>query len=111
MAGITTHVLDVRTGRPIGGMQVELFDLATTPPTRMHATRTNPDGRTDVPMLAAQAARTGRFELRFHVNAHFKAPDALAEEVPVQFGVFDAAQHYHIPLLCSPWFFSTYRGS
>ena len=111
MAGITTHVLDIRTGRPIAGMQVELFDLSSAPPTRLNSTRTNPDGRTDAPMLAAQATRTGHFELRFHVGAHFKAPDGLSDEVPVQFTVFDSAQHYHVPLLCTPWFFSTYRGS
>ncbi len=111
MAGITTHVLDVRSGRPIAGMRVELFDIAAAPPRLLQSAQTNADGRTDAPMTAADASRTGQFELRFHVGTHFKAPDRLADEVPVRFTVFDAAQHYHVPMLCSPWFFSTYRGS
>ncbi|MDM0020332.1 hydroxyisourate hydrolase [Variovorax saccharolyticus] len=111
MAGITTHVLDIATGRPIAGMQVELFDLAVSPPALLRRSQTNADGRTDGPMLAAGAARTGHFELRFQVGAHFKASDGLVDEVPLRFTLFDAAQHYHVPLLCSPWYVSTYRGS
>lgn len=111
MAGISTHVLNLTTGRPIGGMQIELFDLATTPPTRLTDNVSNPDGRTDKPMLTPQATKVGPYELRFHVNAYFKAPDALSDVVTVRFNIFDAAQHYHVPMLCSPWFFSTYRGS
>lgn len=111
MAGISTHVLNLTTGRPIAGMQVDLYDVAQSPPLRLTSTRTNADCRTDTPMLSAQAARTGQFELRFHVGEHFKAPDGLSDEVPVRFAIFDAAQHYHVPMLCSPWFFTTYRGS
>jgi 5-hydroxyisourate hydrolase len=111
MTGISTHVLDITTGRPAAGLQVELYDVATDPPTLLNKTRTNPDGRTDSPMLPAASARTGQFELRFHVGEHFKAPDGLSDVVPVRFAIFDAAQHYHVPMLCAPWFFSTYRGS
>lgn len=111
MTGISTHVLDITNGRPLAGLQVELYDMATTPPTRMNSTRTNADGRTDAPMLSAKDARTGHFELRFHVGDHFKAADGLSDVVPVRFSIFDAAQHYHVPMLCAPWFFSTYRGS
>ena len=111
MTGITTHVLDITTGRPATGLAIELYDVATDPPTLLNKTRTNPDGRTDAPILPAASARTGQFELRFHVGDHFKAPDALADVVPVRFAIFDAAQHYHVPMLCAPWFFSTYRGS
>lgn len=115
MAGITTHVLDVRTGRPIAGMRVELYDVGATAASStqklLRSAETNADGRTDSPMLAADASRVGQFELRFHVGAYFKAADGLSDEVPVRFSVFDAAQHYHVPMLCSPWFFSTYRGS
>ncbi|MBB4224714.1 hydroxyisourate hydrolase [Variovorax guangxiensis] len=111
MTGISTHVLDITNGRPLAGLQVELYDMATTPPTRLNSTRTNADGRTDAPMLAAKDARTGHFELRFHVGDHFKAADGLSDVVPVRFSIFDAAQHYHVPMLCAPWFFSTYRGS
>ncbi|CAM4060800.1 hydroxyisourate hydrolase [Comamonas aquatilis] len=111
MAGISTHALNVTTGRPIAGLRVELYDVAQSPPQRLNSTRTNADGRTDSPMLAAQSARTGDFELRFYVGEHFKEPTALSEEVLVRFSIFDAAQHYHVPMLCSPWFFTTYRGS
>lgn len=111
MTGITTHVLNITTGRPLTGLQVDLFDVATEPPTRLNSTRTNADGRTDAPMLAPQAARAGQFELRFHVGDFFKASDGLSDVVPVRFAVMDPAQHYHVPMLCSPWFFSTYRGS
>lgn len=111
MAGISTHVLNLTTGRPIAGMRVELYDVAQTPAQRITGTRTNADGRTDAPMLAAAAARTGDFELRFYTGEHFKEPTALSDEVLVRFSIFDAAQHYHVPMLCSPWFFNTYRGS
>lgn len=111
MAGISTHILNVTTGRPISGMRVELYDVAQSPAHRLNSTRTNADGRTDSPMLPAQSARTGDFELRFYVGEHFKEPTALSEEVLVRFSIFDAAQHYHVPMLCSPWFFTTYRGS
>ena len=111
MAGISTHVLNLTTGRPISGMRVELYDLAHTPAQRLTSTRTTADGRTDAPMMAAAAARTGDFELRFYVGEHFKEPTALSDEVLVRFSIFDAAQHYHVPMLCSPWFFNTYRGS
>lgn len=111
MTGISTHVLDITNGRPLAGLQVELYDMATHPPTRLNSTRTNADGRTDAPVLAAKDARTGHFELRFHVGDRFKAADGLSDVVPVRFSIFDAAQHYHVPMLCAPWFFSTYRGS
>ena len=111
MTGISTHVLDITNGRPLAGLQVELYDMAITPPTRLNSTRTNADGRTDAPMLSAKDARAGHFELRFHVGDHFKAADGLSDVVPVRFSIFDAAQHYHVPMLCAPWFFSTYRGS
>ncbi|OWW21259.1 hydroxyisourate hydrolase [Noviherbaspirillum denitrificans] len=111
MAGITTHVLNISTGRPIAGMQIDLYDLKTTPPTLLKSVRSNPDGRTDGPMLTPEQTRVGDFELRFYVGAHFKNENVFSEEIPVRFTVFDAKQHYHVPLLCSPWCFSTYRGS
>lgn len=111
MAGISTHVLDVSLGKPIAGMQIELFDVGTQPPKLIAKARTNHDGRTDSPMLPAAQARTGDFELRFWVADYFKTPDTFADIVPVRFTIADAAQHYHVPLLCSPWSFGTYRGS
>lgn len=111
MTGITTHVLDITSGLPVAGLKVELYDVATTPATRMNSIRTNVDGRTDAPMLADQDVRQGHFELRFHVGDHFKALNGLSDVVPVRFSIFDAAQRYHFHVLCAPWFFSTYRGS
>jgi len=111
MAGISTHVLDVSLGKPVAGMRIELFDMGVQPPKLITRAQTNADGRTDTPMLPAAQARTGEFELRFWVSDHFRQPDAFADMVPVRFTVADAAQHYHVPLLCSPWSFGTYRGS
>ncbi|MDR0211201.1 MAG: hydroxyisourate hydrolase [Pseudomonas putida] len=111
MAGISTHVLDLTTGKPIAGVPIELYDLGSTPPKLLNRTVSNADGRTDAPMLAAEAARAGDFELRFAIGAHFKDQVALTDVVPVRFTVFDPVQHYHVPLICSPWSFSTYRGS
>jgi 5-hydroxyisourate hydrolase len=111
MAGISTHVLDLTTGKPIGGVPIELYDLSMTPPRLLKRTVSNADGRTDAPMLSSEAARAGQFELRFSIGTHFNDASALSDVVPIRFTVFDPAQHYHVPLLCSPWSFSTYRGS
>ncbi|SDD12097.1 5-hydroxyisourate hydrolase [Cupriavidus sp. YR651] len=111
MAGISTHVLDVSLGKPIAGMQIELFDIAAQPPKMITRARTNADGRTDSPMLPAAQARTGEFELRFYVAEYFKSADVFADIVPVRFSIADATQHYHVPLICSAWSFGTYRGS
>ena len=110
MSGITTHVLDVTTGRPLAGVKIELFDLRSDPPVLLASRRTNDDGRTDGPMLAPADAHVGPFELRFHAGAVL-GPSSFADVVPVRFSIFDPKQHYHVPLLCSPWSFSTYRGS
>ena len=111
MAGISTHVLDLMSGKPIAGVEIELFDISTNPPTLLNRLKSNQDGRTDKPMLAPKDARTGEFQLRFSLSDHFNGSSFLPDIVPVQFTVFDAAQHYHVPLLCSPWCYSTYRGS
>ena len=111
MAGISTHVLDLTTGKPIAGVPIELYDLSVNPPKLLTRTVSNVDGRTDAPVLPSDAARAGQFELRFGIGAHFKNEAALSDIVPVRFTVLDPVQHYHVPLLCSPWCFSTYRGS
>ncbi|KMZ12089.1 Transthyretin family protein [Candidatus Burkholderia humilis] len=110
-AGITTHVLDIAKGLPAAGMQIDLFDMSAQLPTLITSTKTNRDGRTDSPILPADQARAGEFELRFHVADYFRTPDVFADIVPVRFTVAEATQHYHVPLLCSPWTFETYRGS
>ncbi|KWF17363.1 hydroxyisourate hydrolase [Burkholderia pseudomultivorans] len=110
-AGISTHLLDVTSGKPISGVRIELFDLDVRPPALVARAASNADGRNDAPMQDGDLARSGTFELRFHLGEHFTAPDALLDVVPVRFTVTDPARHYHVPLLCSPWYASVYRGA
>lgn len=112
---LTTHVLNTAEGIPGAGMAVELWRLDPAP-ALVGATTTNADGRTDGPMLAGAAFIDGVYELRFDVGTYFAArPGAPAEPflglVPIRVTLRAAAGHYHVPLLCSPWSFSTYRGS
>ncbi len=118
MAGVTTHILDVSIGRPAQGVRVELYELGGGSGRKLVAdVMTNADGRTDKPLISADEARAGRFELVFHVGDYFRSQRAeLADPpfldiVPIRFGVADPQAHYHVPLLVSPWSYSTYRGS
>ena len=118
MAGLTTHVLDIARGAPACGVQVELYEFAADGGRRLVATTTtNADGRTDAPLVAAAEARVATFELVFHAGDYFRGQGAkLADPpfldlVPIRFAVADASAHYHVPLLVSPWSYSTYRGS
>ena len=118
LAGLTTHVLDVSRGKPARAMQIELFELAEDGARRLVTTATtNADGRTDRPLIAAGEARVGRFELLFHAGDYFRAEGAkladppFLDVVPICFAVADAGAHYHVPLIVSPWSYSTYRGS
>jgi 5-hydroxyisourate hydrolase len=110
MGKLTTHVLDTANGRPGAGMTIELFFLRGDDWTQVKSIRTNPDGRTDGPLLEGADFRQGTYELRFHVGAYFQAQGFL-DLVPVRFAIRDADAHYHVPLLCSPWSYTTYRGS
>jgi 5-hydroxyisourate hydrolase len=99
-------------------MRVELYQLGRSGARELVAdVTTNADGRTDRPMIAATSARVGQFELVFHVGDYFRRQQAkLADPpfldiVPIRFGVADVTSHYHVPLLVSPWSYSTYRGS
>jgi 5-hydroxyisourate hydrolase len=103
---LTTHVLDVANGRPAAGVAVELWRDGE----RVSAQTTNADGRCDAPLVAEGALQEGEYELRFAVGAYF-GEAAFLDVVPVRFTVGDAAQKYHVPLLVSPWSYSTYRGS
>ena len=117
MGKITTHVLDVAAGLPAADMFVELHSLDADVPRSLAKVRTNEDGRCAGPLLEGAALRTGRYSLTFHVADYFRARDVSLPEPPfldqvvVHFGIPDAAQSYHIPLLVSPWSYSTYRGS
>lgn len=114
---LTTHVLDTARGCPASGMKIELFDLETGNAEPLVSTQTNDDGRCDAPMRDATNLRKGRYELRFHVSNYFAAQGTVLENgqfldvVPIQFVVADETAHYHVPLLVSPYGFSTYRGS
>lgn len=114
---VTTHVLDTMRGRPGAGMRVELYALEGDARRRLADIVTNADGRCDAPLLAGEAVKAGRYELVFHVGAYFSragAPPAdlaFLDTVPVRFAIADAGAHYHVPLLVSPWSYTTYRGS
>ena len=118
MAGLTTHVLDTVNGRPAAGVEIELFELgADGLRTRIAHTRTNADGRVDVPLISAAEARAGRFELEFHIGDYFRsagaamAAPAFLNVVPIRFAIANPKAHYHVPLVATPWSYSTYRGS
>lgn len=118
MAGLTTHVLDTTRGRPAGGVAIELHALgADGARTLIASVTTNADGRTDAPLIGAAEARAGAFELSFHVGAYFRAQGAATAEppfldvVPIRFTIADPKAHYHVPLVVTPWSYSTYRGS
>ncbi len=108
MGKLSTHVLDTANGRPAAGMKIE---LRRAPSGEVIKTlTTNNDGRTDEPVLGPEEIVEGDYELTFHVGAYFGEAKFL-DLVPVRFRIADAAQNYHVPLLCSPWSYSTYRGS
>jgi 5-hydroxyisourate hydrolase len=117
MGKLSTHVLDTAHGRPAAGMALHLYALAGEARQPLKRLTTNGDGRTDEPLLAGDELREGVFELVFEVAAYFRAqglslPEPpFLDEVTVRFGVADATANYHVPLLVSPWSYSTYRGS
>jgi len=117
MGQLTTHVLDTAHGCPAAGMSVALFRLDDAGEVLLKSLRLNDDGRADGPLLAGAELLPGRYRLLFEVAAYFRARgDALAEPpfldaVPLDFGIADTTAHYHVPLLVSPWAYSTYRGS
>ena len=119
MSGLTTHVLDTTHGCPGAGIAVRLFacGLDGQGDTLIVEARTNDDGRCDEPLMSAEAMRPGRYRLEFDVADYFRhrgvdLPEpAFLDVVSIAFGIADAAAHYHVPLLVSPFGYSTYRGS
>ena len=115
MGRLTTHVLDTAHGNPARGMRVELH--AADSGERLASLATNNDGRADSPLLEGAALRPGRYTLSFHVADYFRAQGVALPDPPfldivrIDFGLANADQHYHVPLLVSPWSYSTYRGS
>ncbi len=113
---LTTHVLDTARGVPAAGMRIELFRLENGRE-KLAGMVTNADGRTDRPILPAEAFATGSYELVFHAGDYLRASGQAGaaplflDQVPIRFGMNDAEAHYHVPLLLSPFGYSTYRGS
>jgi 5-hydroxyisourate hydrolase len=117
MGGLTTHVLDTANGRPAAGMRIELWRIDGDRRQRLLQTVTNADGRCDAALLDGAALLAGRYELVFDAGDYFARQGAAMPEprfldrIPLAFGIADTQAHYHVPLLVSPWSFSTYRGS
>jgi len=118
MGKLTTHVLDTAAGIPARGIKIELHRLdAGAAPALLATLQTNDDGRAPAPLLEGETLRVGSYTLTFHAGAYFRArgvnlPEPpFLDEVVIRFGIADASAHYHVPLLVSPWSYSTYRGS
>ncbi|MCV2219728.1 hydroxyisourate hydrolase [Thauera sp. Sel9] len=117
MAGITTHVLDTTSGMPGAGMRIDFSVLADGAYRLLKTVVTNADGRTDEMLLKPEETVVGHYELVFHVDDYYRRlgmrlpQPSFIGEVPVRFAVFDPAQHYHVPMLATPWSCATYRGS
>jgi hydroxyisourate hydrolase len=115
-AKLSTHVLDLTLGAPASGMKIELWRHGRQP-ALLKTVFSNADGRTDAPLLAAGEMVAGTYELVFHVAEYFAAKGVPASQppfldsVPIRFGLADPNGSYHVPLLVSPWAYSTYRGS
>ncbi len=114
---LTTHVLDTHAGRPAVGMTVELYEGVGERYHRLTTATTNADGRTDQPLISDRPLPIGRYELRFAVGDHFRirgierGDPPFLDIVPLRFSIAEPEGHYHVPLLCTPWSYSTYRGS
>ncbi len=117
MGKLTTHILDTAHGRPGAGVSITLFRVDDELRQHISDFVTNADGRCDAPLLAGDELIAGTYELVFHIGAYFKRQGVALPQpnfidiVPLRFGIADAKGHYHVPLLVSPWSYSTYRGS
>jgi 5-hydroxyisourate hydrolase len=108
MSVLTTHVLDTSKGIPAAGMTIEVWSVE--PALLLKTVTTNSDGRVDAPLLSGKEIKTGTYELIFAVGDYFKERRFL-DRVPIRFTISDTDANYHVPLLVSPWSYSTYRGS
>ena len=110
---LTTHVLDTARGVPAQGLRIALYRITGSERQQLAEMVTNSDGRTDAPILPAERFQTGDYELEFHAGDYLRrtgAPDSFLDIIPLRFRMSEA-DHYHVPLLLSPFSFSTYRGS
>jgi 5-hydroxyisourate hydrolase len=117
MGKLSTHVLDTTIGKPGAGVRVALYAVSAQGRTLLKTVSTNADGRCDAPLLEGEAMQAGRYELVFGAGEYFAArgvalPEPrFVDEVTIAFGIADATQNYHVPLVVTPWSYSTYRGS
>ena len=117
MGKLTTHVLDTAGGKPGAGMQIELSVLEGTGWKKLKSVQTNAGGRTDEPLLEGAALKAGQYRLTFDVASYYcrqgtvLANPPFLDRVPVRFGIADPGEHCHVPLLCTPWGYTTYKGS
>jgi 2-oxo-4-hydroxy-4-carboxy-5-ureidoimidazoline decarboxylase len=114
---LSTHVLDTHAGRPAVGIAIELYEFAGENAHCIETAITNADGRTDKPLIGDRPLPIGRYELRFAMGNHFRSRGIASGDppffdiVPLRFSIAEPEGHYHVPLLCTPWSYSTYRGS
>ncbi len=114
---VTTHVLDTALGKPAAGLKIDVYRVEGDVRRLIGSFTTNADGRTDRPVIAGGDMDVASYELVFHAGAYLDRTQGQSGElrfldiVPIRFGVSDAARHYHVPLLLSPFGYSTYRGS
>ena len=116
MTKLTTHVLDVYSGKPGMGIKVDLYHIQNNKREKLKSVTLNNDGRVDKPLIEGPDFKEGQYELVFFVDDYFKkiteTPQIpFLDDVVIKFGISNAKEHYHIPLLVSPWSYSTYRGS
>ena len=116
MGQLTTHVLDTSAGVPAAGVRIEVYDLTPAAPRLIATMTTGKDGRCAAPLVAGDAFVRGRYGLTYHVAEYFRGrgialPEpAFMEEAVIRIGIAHANEHYHVPLLISPWSYSVYRG-
>ena len=115
MTKLTTHCLDTFSGKPAQGVKVDVY-FVSGKKTKLNSTTLNIDGRSDKPLIEGSNFKEGQYELVFFVGDYFKKITALPKipflnEVAIRFGISNPNEHYHVPLLVSPWSYSTYRGS
>ena len=116
MTKLTTHVLDVYSGKPGKGIKVDLYYVKNDKREKLNSVILNNDGRADKPLIEGSNFKEGQYELVFFIGDYFKKITELPkipflDDVVVKFGISNAKEHYHVPLLVSPWSYSIYRGS
>ena len=116
MSKLTSHVLDIYSGKPGGGIKVDVYYVSDNKRNKLNTVLLNKDGRADKPLVEGSNFKEGKYELVFFVGDYFKKIASLPkipflDEVVIRFGISNPKEHYHVPLLVTPWSYSTYRGS